>query len=74
MEGLEQKLWFGVLVSVLSTLTTLYLLETAGLPPLAEMNLSQIVLYALCFGACWKLFSFGGWLLALTLRKPRAAK
>ena len=74
MDGLEKKLWFGLLVCMLSTMTTLYLMETSGLPPLAEMNVSQLLLYALCFGACWKLFSFGGWLLALFLLKPGSAK
>lgn len=74
MDGLERKLWFVGLVGVLSTLATLYLMESAGLPPLADMNISQLLLYALCYGACWKLVSFGGWLLALCLRKPATSR
>jgi hypothetical protein len=70
MEKLERKLWFVMLVSTLSTIVTLYLTESAGLPRLSEMSVSQGILYFLCFGACWKLFSFGGWLLALCFHTP----
>ena len=74
MDKLERKLWFVVLVSILSTMTTLYLTESAGLPRLGDMNASQGILYFLCFGACWKLFSFGGWLLALCFHTPAAKR
>ena len=70
MDKLEKKLWFVVPVSLLSTMATLYLTESAGLPRLGEMSISQSILYFLCFGACWKLFSFGGWLLALCFHRP----
>ena len=70
MDKLERKPWFVVLVSILSTMTTLYLTESAGLPRLADMSISQSILYFLCFSACWKLFSFCGWLLALCFHTP----
>jgi hypothetical protein len=70
MDKLEKKLWFVALVSLLSTLVTLYLTESAGLPLPGDMNVSQGILYFLCLGACWKVFSFSGWLLALCFHMP----
>ncbi|GGY17282.1 hypothetical protein GJV26_09060 [Massilia dura] len=70
MDGLEKKLWFVALVSLLATFATGYLIDSAGLPGPAAMNASQAMLYFLSFGACWKLFSFGGWLLALCFHTP----
>jgi hypothetical protein len=74
MDKLEKKLWFVVLVSLLSTMATRYLVESAGLPGPGGMSFSQGLLYFLCFGACWKLFSFGGWLLALGFQPPQNSR
>ena len=74
MDKLERKPWFVMLVSILTTMTTLYLTEGAGLPKLTGMNPYQAILYFLCFGACWKLYSFGGWLLALCFHTPAAKR
>ncbi|WBS03898.1 hypothetical protein OU994_06305 [Pseudoduganella sp. SL102] len=70
MDKLEKKLWFVMLVSIFATIATLYLTESAGLPRLAEMSFSQVILYFLCFGACWRLVSFCGWLLAQCFQTP----
>jgi hypothetical protein len=70
MDRLEKKLWFVGLVSLLSAFTTGYLIGSAGLPRPGDMNVSQWILYFLCFSACWKLFSFSGWLLALCFHTP----
>ncbi|WP_338770766.1 hypothetical protein [Massilia sp. METH4] len=70
MEKLEKKLWFVALVGALSAFVTLYLLEAAGLPKLAEMNIAQLAVAALSYHACSRLFSFCGWLLALCFGAP----
>jgi hypothetical protein len=73
MTKLERKWWFVILVSMLATVTALYLTETAGLPRLADMSLVQGIVYFLCFSALWKTYSLAGWLLALCFGAGGAA-
>lgn len=71
MEKLERKWWFVALLSALSTIVTRWLTASAGMPPLGDFNVSQWLVYALCFGAVWKMLSFGVWLAVLCLRPTR---
>lgn len=65
MSTLERKWWYVALVALLATCCTLYLLESAGMPPMGEYGVANWIVYGLCAGALWRGMSFVGWLLVL---------
>lgn len=67
---LERKWWFVAIVSLLSTMTTLYVIEAAGIR--SPYSLAQWVLYFCTFAGIWRACSFLGWLLVLAVA-PRSA-
>ncbi|MCS0588954.1 hypothetical protein ACFQ09_11700 [Massilia norwichensis] len=65
MSPLEKKPMFILVVSLLTSATTLYLLDAAGLPSPGALRPAQWVIYLFCFFGIWRSYSFLGWLAAL---------
>ena len=69
MSKLERKWWFVSIVCVLTTLSTIGLLNAAGLPPF-RYSAAQWAVWFLCFVGLQRSFSFLGWLAVLAI-SPR---
>ena len=67
MSTLERKWWYVALVALLATLCNLYLMESAGMPPIRAYGAAQWIVHGLCLGALWRGISFAGWLLVLSV-------
>ena len=67
MFPLEKKLPFAAaaVVCVCTVLTTLYIMEAAGIGSIPKQNLAQAILYFFCFFGLWRVYSFLGWMLVL---------
>jgi hypothetical protein len=72
MSPIEKKWPFVVIVAVCTVLTTMYIMQAAGMPSMTGENLAQGVLYFFCFFGVWRVYSFLGWLLVLWI-SPKTA-
>ena len=59
-----------ILLVALATLATRFLLDAAGLPAAGQFNLSQWIVYALCFGAIWKALEVVVDIAVIAVRPP----
>lgn len=66
MVELEKKWWFVLVVSCFTTLSTIGLMYTAGLPPF-DYSIAQWAVWFLCFMGLQRCFSFLGWLAVLVV-------
>lgn len=65
MSPIEKKWPFILVVSIFTTLTTMYVMDAAGLPRMSEQNFAQFILYFFCFFGVWRMYSLLGWMLVL---------
>lgn len=65
MSPLEKKLPFAIPVCVCTVLTTMYIMDAAGIGSIAQQNVAQMILYFCCFFGVSHVYSFIGWLLVL---------
>jgi hypothetical protein len=65
MSPLEKKLPFAIPVCVCTVLTTMAIMDAAGIGAIPGQNVAQMVLYFFCFFGVSRAYSFLGWLLVL---------
>lgn len=63
MSPLERKWWFALPVMVLTTMCTLYLMDSAGVPNGMDKSAAQWIVHLMCFFCVWRALSLAGWLL-----------
>jgi hypothetical protein len=79
MSPLEKKLPFAIPVCVCTVLTTMAIMDAAGIGSIGQQNFAQMVLYFCCFFGVSRAYSFLGWLLVLwispaTITRMKAAR
>lgn len=68
MSELERKWWFSIPVCVLTVLSTIGLLQAAGIQYLPDQfNAAHWAVWFLCFVGLQRCFSFLGWLTVLVV-------
>lgn len=75
MSAFERKPWFIGIVSALTIIVTLYLVDSAGFPAAQrEYGWAQFAIFFLVYAAVWRCLSFCGWLIALSISPAYATK
>ena len=65
MSPLEKKLPFAIPVCVCTVLTTMAIMDAAGIGSIAQQNFAQMILYFCCFYGVSRAYSLLGWMLVL---------